>query len=223
MPEEATTSARDRTHSNAMETSPTNPTSPPIIIGPELTAPPPLEDEKMRKYFLSRLPLQRRRRAPDGKEEWDEVCFLWLKQTNEGRKLNLDPRAQLVCFTKKESTSGEDPSHVHMVVTDDFQEAHQHIKDMTQEMTATDESLRYTVDIDLTHELDLRTGAAANYISRLFRPHAELAKSYAKSWTDGGQADLIGRLFKNVFTGGPLQLANQCRKKWSEWIWKREG
>lgn len=111
MPEEATTSSRDRTHSNAMETSPSNPTSPPIIIGPELTAPPPLEDEKMRKYFLSRLPLQRRRTAPDGKEEWDEVCFLWLKQTNEGRKLNLDPRTQLVCFAKKESTNGEVSRH----------------------------------------------------------------------------------------------------------------
>jgi hypothetical protein len=35
------------------------------------------------------------------KDELDEICIVMYKQTKQARMLGLDPKAQLVCFTKK--------------------------------------------------------------------------------------------------------------------------
>ncbi|KAJ3012551.1 hypothetical protein HKX48_006210 [Thoreauomyces humboldtii] len=42
----------------------------------------------------------RGRNSRHQRDRWDEVCFLMLKQTKEGRRQNLEPKAELVCIRR---------------------------------------------------------------------------------------------------------------------------
>ncbi|KAJ3273523.1 hypothetical protein HK104_004265, partial [Borealophlyctis nickersoniae] len=115
-----------------------------------------------------------------------------------------------------------DKMHTHLVVTDDYFEASKHVKGMTEEMVATPADSLDTLDVDLTEEFDQKTTKVQNYTTRLFRPHADLAKRYVESWENGSQKELLGRMVSSLWNGVPLTLAWECKNKWEEWIFKRE-
>ncbi|TPX68882.1 hypothetical protein SpCBS45565_g02834 [Spizellomyces sp. 'palustris'] len=154
------------------------------------------------------------------RERWDEMCFVTLKQTNERRRKNLEPKVQLICFAKRPPGDDSQNDHLHLILSHDFEETARHIEGMNQNMMETqtsDSTLSTTVQIDLTQSIGSRALATKEYMATLFRPQMELARKYAESWSNGSQAKLIRTYIVVVGSGAPIQLAKRCWRRWEEW------
>ena len=65
---------------------------------------------------------------------WDEICFMYIKQTTVGREHHVIPKARLVCFSKKVVKTPDNKSQlqVYMSRSDDYDKAIDHVKGMNR-------------------------------------------------------------------------------------------
>lgn len=67
------------------------------------------------------------------KEDFDESCFIYFKQTVQKKALNLPPNAQMVCFKKKttKDKNGVEREEFFVTRSEDYMDAIHHVKEMS--------------------------------------------------------------------------------------------
>ncbi|KAI8820566.1 uncharacterized protein EV422DRAFT_531422 [Fimicolochytrium jonesii] len=214
------------THENDRRPDP-RPTDPEVEGQPPQPAKP--KETRMWKALLERERERRKARREQPKENWDEICFVAVKQTDERRKRNLPPYTKLVCFQRRTDTTeqggvSQTAHRVHMLVSQDLAESAQHLEGMSQMMEeVSDTAVESKVEVKEAQKSLLKAKeppklTTIEYLKRIYRPNIELYTNYGKSWENGNSRRLLESYIGSVWKGDPVRLASQCVVKWKEWI-----